>query len=266
MSTEAQSAPEAENPPKPKAPVRKKKKKGGKRAKLARPLTEREINAPDTQTLVMLGVLAATSIVLWIFAHAACNYHPPRETRRPRDVKTAELVREPKDAAIEFQQRFLTLDYKGALEIAAGPLVDTVKREQAQCEANRAACNAKRAARANVISAGVLLERGPSTAKVRVSTLHLPDGDKAFLCLVERDPSGWKVTAAVQDTPGATLPNAVLPPMPAMHMNVIPAPPGAASGPSARPGLMPHMTPLPAKPTAPPGAAPAPTPAPGSSR
>src|SRR6188508_2025215 len=114
MSTDAESVPASSAPSNaPNAPRKKKKKKGSKR-KLTRPLSEAEINAPDTQTMVMLGALTAMTIILWVWAHAGCNYHPPRETRRPRDVTTAELTREPKDAAIEFQHRLITQNYKGA--------------------------------------------------------------------------------------------------------------------------------------------------------
>src|SRR5262245_41349156 len=120
MPTDSEPSTTEQRSDSPAQVVPKKKKK--KKPKIARPLDEREINAPDTQTLVMMGSLAALSVVLWIFAHAGCNYHPPRETRVPRKVSTADLTREPKDAAIELQQRLATLDYKGALEIAAGPL------------------------------------------------------------------------------------------------------------------------------------------------
>ena len=219
------------------APV-KKKKKGGKH-KVARPLTEQEINAPDKQTLTMLSVLAALSITLWVFAHAGCNYHPPRETRRPRVVTTAELTREPKGAAIEFQHRLVTLDFKGALDIAGGPLTDEVKKQQAGCGAE---CLAKKKGLAQAVTSAVVLERMPASAKVRVTTYHLPTGNQAFLSLVERGPSGWKVTARVQDAPGATLPGPFITPAQSPHFSaasagadnphgirLVPAPAGSTS-------------------------------------
>ncbi len=252
MSTDADSVP-APKPSPSNAPVARKKKKGAKRAKIVRPLTEAEINTPDMQTLIMLGVLAATTIVLWVFAHAGCNYHPPRETRRQRDVTTADLTREPKDAAIEFQQRLLTLNYVGALEIVAGPLVQTVKEQQAPCQADRAGCDAKRLKLQNAVTAGVVLSRTPVSAKVRVTTFHLPGGDQSFLTLVERDGATWKVTARVPDAPGATLPEPSLPQP--IHFNVaptgstgstlqlVPAPgPGSSASPST--SAAPHGAPI----------------------
>lgn len=182
------------------------KKKKGKKARIARPLDEREINMPDKQTLWMLGSLAALSVTLWVFAHAGCNYHPPRETRVPRKVTTADLTREPKHAAIELQQRLARLDYQGALEIAAGPLAKEIEQEKAACEKDMAACNERKKAAENAISMGVVLTREPMNAKVRVITHRVPEGPKKFLTLVERDGGSWKVTARIPDAPGAELP------------------------------------------------------------
>lgn len=205
------------------APVAKKKKKKGAKRKIMRPLTEAEINVPDMQTLIMLGVLSAMALMLWVFAHAGCNYHPPRETRRQRDVTTAELTREPKDAAIEFQHRLLTSNYKGALELAAGPLSESVKKAQAECDANKAACAAKKKGLTEAITAAVVIERTPLNAKVRITTYRLPTGDQTFLALVERDPSGWKITAHIPDAPGATLPPPSLTPSQPIRMEIAPA-------------------------------------------
>ena len=227
MSTDADSVPPSKQRAS-NAPAAPKKKKGVKR-KIMRPLTEAEINAPDMQTLLMVGGLAALSLTLWVFAHAGCNYHPPRETRRQRDVTTAELTREPKDAAIEFQHRLLTLNYKGALEIAVGPLSEEVKKAQAACDAGKAACAAKKKSVAEAITSAVVLERSPLNAKVRVSTGRLPTGDQSFLALVERDTTGWKVTAHVPDAPGATLPAPSITPSQPIRMEVAPSPSASAS-------------------------------------
>lgn len=228
MSTESEPS-TSELKASPSQPPRPKKKKKTKKAKIARPLDEREINAPDRQTLLMLGGLAGLAIVLWIFAHAGCNYHPPRETRRPRNVTTADLTREPKDAAIELQQRLLTHDYKGALEIAAGPLVKQVEQEKAACEADRTACDARKAASERAITMGVVLERQPMNAKVRVTTHNMPGGPHRFLTLVERDTTGWKITARVPDGPSAELP---APSLVGGNVQFAPMLPGSASAPT----------------------------------
>lgn len=236
MSTDADSVPKPRRSSDAPAAPKKKKKKGPK-PRIARPLTDEEINAPDKQTVVMVGMLAVTSLTLWVFAHAGCNYHPPRETRRQRDVTTAELTREPKDAAIEFQQRLITLNYKGALEIAAGSVSEDVKKAQAACDANRAGCAARKKGLAEAITSAVVLERAPMNAKVRVTSYHLPRGDQTYLALVERDATGWKVTAHIPDTQGATLPPPSI--TPAQPIRFEPAP-AVSANPGAAGSANPH--------------------------
>lgn len=216
MPTDAELSTVEEKRPEPSAQGPKKKKKKKKPAPIARPLDEKEINAPDLQTLLMLGALAAMSITLWAFAHAGCNYHPPRETRVPRKVSTADLTRDPKGAAVELQQRLATLNYDGALEIAAGPLAKELEAEKATCAKDPAACDARREKRKAVISFGEVLTNDRSSAKVRVISHRLadvPEGKQRYLALVERDPKGnWKVTGRVPDAPGAVLPQPTFPP------------------------------------------------------
>ena len=239
MPTDAELSTAEEKRPELSAQGPKKKKKKKKKAPIARPLDEREIDTPDLQTLLMLGSLAAMSIVLWIFAHSGCNYHPPRETRVPRKVTTADLTREPKDAAIELQQRLATLNYAGALEIAAGPLAKQIEDEKAACERDRAACSARKEKNQKAISFAEVLTGDRSNAKVRVFTHRLPEGNQRYLTLVERDPKGaWKVTARIPDAPGAELPAPTFPPafrsmtLPPFAPNGSAAPPFAASPPA----------------------------------
>ena len=246
MATDSESPIPADDRARPLEPRPPRKKKKAKKAKLSRPLEEREINAPDAQTLWMLGILAALAVVLWIFAHAGCNYHPPSETRRPRTVSTADLTRESKDAAIELQHRLVTGDYKGALEIAAGPLAKQLQQEKTTCERDRAACDARKTESQKATTMGVVLTREATNATVRVITHGVPGGPKKFLTLVERDATGWKVTARIPDAPGATLPAPVLPPaFRAMPMPVpMNAPTGSAAAP-ARPGATPRSPGIP---------------------
>jgi hypothetical protein len=257
MPTDSEPTTAEERSPAPHQVPPKKKKK--KKAKIARPLEEHEINAPDIQTLLMMGSLAALTVVLWIFAHAGCNYHPPRETRVPRKVTTADLTREPKDAAIELQQRLALLDYKGALEIAAGPLAKEIEAEKAACEKDRAACDSRKVANQKAISMGVVLSREPMSAKVRVMTHRLPDGVKRYLTLVERDASGWKITARVPDEPGAELP----PPSISPSLRFTTSPHGLAPGMPGALTLPPGASASAAKPASPANTPPAPPLPPG---
>lgn len=254
-----------------------------KRAQRRRPLTEEEINVPDRQTLIMLGALTTMSLVLWGFAHAGCNYHPPRETRRPRDVKTEELIKDPKNAAIELEYRWAKRDFKGAKEIAAGPLLKELEAAEQKCKANATQCEAEKHAAANAMTTGVVVGRGPAQAKVRVTDhRRAGGGPQVFLMLAERDKAVWKVTGRVVDAPGAQLPppsmspfNFVIPgqegagPAPEQHGEAAPAkapdaspaapsPPAAPQAPAQTPA---KAAPSPAQaPAAPPPPAPAPPP------
>jgi hypothetical protein len=227
------------------------KKKKARRPTVGNPPDERKMNAPDVQTLGMLGVLAFVSIVLWALAHAACNYHPPRETRRPRVVKTEEFTKEAKSAAVEAIQRAALLDYKGALEIAAGPLAEELKKEQASCEADASGCASKKLAASKAQSSGIVLDRDPNTARVRVVTRGIPGAPKVVLVRAERDGANWKVTSRVPEAQGATLPPAVLAQPPDPHSFMFEAAPAAsgeaaAAAKSARPRLTAVPTPAPA--------------------
>jgi hypothetical protein len=171
----------------------------GKRPKPPVPTTEAEIDAPDRLTLSMLGVMALVTIVLWLFARVGCNYHPPRETRRPRVVKTEELARDPKDAALEMQQRLLQLDYAGALELAKGEAASAVEKAKSDCAARAQACAMdKKRHEKTVESTAALLERSPTVATTRVTSVT-PGGKQVSILKLEREGSIWKVVSRVPD-------------------------------------------------------------------
>jgi len=176
-------------------PVKKKKPKPPV------PTDEREIDAPDKLTLSMLGVMGVVTLALWVFARAACNYHPPRETRRPRAVKIEELAREPKDAALEMQQRFEQLDYDGAAQLAVGDAAAEVAKAKADCAAKTADCAMKKKQlEKSVESTAALLERSQSEATVRVTTVR-PGGKDVTLDKLQRVGSIWKVASRGPDDP-----------------------------------------------------------------
>lgn len=255
MPTDPDADRDSERPSNAEQPARSERprKKKARRAKQPEPIDETKINAPDKQTLGMLGVIAAVTLVLWALAHAACNYHPPRETRRPRVVKTEEYAREPKSAAVEAVHRLAMLDYTGALALAAGSFAEEIKKEQAACAADRAGCDARKLAAAEAQSAGVLLERDLGGAKVRVVTRGVGDTPKAVIVRAERDGGLWKATAKVADEPGANLPGPVMPPPPNPHGAFSPIPVQSAAG-GAAPALKMVLKPRPAAPAPAPSA------------
>ena len=241
MSTERET-PDSESAEvrgeKPKAREANRPRKKAKRAKPPIPKTETEIDAPDRQTLAYLGVMCVVTLVLWGFARGACNYHPPRETRRPRAVKIEDLARDPKDAAIELQQRRLQRDFVGALELATGDAKALVEKEKAQCDAKPQDCALERGQRKkNVFTRAELLERNPGGAVARVISTT-PTGKETNIVKLERAGSIWKANSIAADdgsfkaTPATTI-----------ELTPTPAPSGAAAPGSAAPaGSAPNRT------------------------
>jgi len=190
--------------------ARKKKK----RAKPPLPRTEREIDAPDRLTLLLLAVMGFMTIVLWAFAKGGCNYHPPRETRRPRAVKTEELARDPKDAALEMQQRFVQYDFDGALELAADSAETDVKRKKAECATKVKECAETKKKNERAATVAVLLERDMASATVRATTTGA-GAKQANIVRLERKGPLWKVVSLAADdgsyTPKPRLPVEITP-------------------------------------------------------
>jgi hypothetical protein len=199
MATESDQdltdAPDEEEERRERRPVRKKKPKPPV------PTDEREIDAPDKLTLSMLGVMGVVTLALWVFARAACNYHPPRETRRPRAVKIEDLAREPKDAALEMQQRLTQLDFDGATQLATGDAGAEVTKAKAACMTKPQECAMRRKQlEKSVESTAALLERSQTDATVRVTTVR-PGGKDVTLDKLQRVGSIWKVVSRGPDDP-----------------------------------------------------------------
>ena len=231
------------------------KKKKAKRPKPPLPRTEKEIDAPDRVTLVMLGVLCFMTIVLWLFARSACNYHPPRETRRPRAVKTEDLARDPKDAALEMQQRLVQLNFDGALELAADSAEADVKKQKADCAGKVAACAEKKKKYERTSTTAVLLERDMASATVRATSVTHSAGKQANILTLERRGPAWKVVSFKVD-------DGSYQPKPPTELAPVPMALPSASAPQAAPSGSVSVK-LPVKPPAP--RPPAPPPAPPAS-
>jgi hypothetical protein len=163
------------------------------------PKSETELDEPGRQTLGMLGAIGVATIVMWSLAYfpliqgSSCNAHPP-DSKKAKTGTTAELASTAKDAAIEFVQRWTSKDYNGALEIAKGPVADEVSREKRACEANKAACDARRKELAGkvVTMADVLTQDGALT-RTRVYT-RVENNEQKFLVEVVPEGQLFKVT------------------------------------------------------------------------
>jgi hypothetical protein len=177
----------------------KKKKKKSKAPPPPPPMTEEEIDSPTKQTIGMLGVIGIMTLCMWVFARGGCNYHPPKETRDPRKIDLIDLARDPKDAAMEFELRWSTKSFGGALELAKGPMVDTVKQQQRDCD-NDPGC-AKRASdlRGTVQVTAQLLERDMTQSVSRVITIGTGSAPEKHIIRVERDGPLWKTVSRVVD-------------------------------------------------------------------
>lgn len=155
---------------------------------------ESEVPVPDRQTLGMLGVIAASTVVMWGAAKFACNAHPP-ESKKPREVGTVELASTPKDAAIEMIQRLASYEFDRALELADTEPAQEVERQLRACESNgKEACDAKRKqAAGKVLTTAEVLTSSASAAKARVTTTG-PDGTRVYSVDLVNAPPIWKVT------------------------------------------------------------------------
>jgi hypothetical protein len=217
------------------------KKKKTKRPKPPLPRTEREIDSPDRLTLLMLGVMGFMTITLWAFAKGGCNYHPPRETRRPRAVKLEELARDPKDAALEMQQRLVQYNFDGALELVEGPAESDVKQRKAECATKVAACADTKKKHERAATAAALLERDMSSATVRATTTIPASPKQTNILRLERRGPIWKVVSFAPDDgsykPKTPAPMELVPGMPTPAVSgptlkMVPTP--AASGPTLK--------------------------------
>jgi len=222
------------------------KKKKLKRPKPPIPKTEEEIDSPSKMTVGMLGILGGLTVIMWALARGGCNYHPPKETRVPRVVTTEELAKDPKNAAVELQQRWLTHDFAGAAELATGDVVAQLQQDKAACNA---ACLAeKKSLSEKVLTSAVILDANMMGATARVTSVGLPGGQKVFLMRMERAESIWKATMRKPDD-GTPLPPLA---QPSMHdaaviqfANPAGSASGAAAGSAAPSSGLPHMIKLP---------------------
>jgi hypothetical protein len=222
------------------------KKKKLKRPKLPIPATEEELDSPTKQTVGMLGILGLMTIVMWALARGACNYHPPKETRVPRKVTLEELAHDPKNAAVELQQRLVTHDYAGALELATGDAATTVQREKAACDA--ACLSTRKALELTVLTSAVITEASPIGATARVTSVGLPGSPKTNLIHLTRAEAFWKATELKVDD-GVPFPVPVqIPLMPTTPTSSASASSSAAPHSSTAAGgsAAPHATPAPA--------------------
>jgi hypothetical protein len=189
-------------------------------------------------------------------------------------VKLEELARDPKDAALEMQQRLVQYNFDGALELAADSAESDVKKRKAECAGKVAECAEKKKKNERAATVAALLERDMGSATVRATSHTEANGKVANILRLERRGAVWKVISFVPDDgsfkpspppgmePGQMPPGAMqLLPAPGASGSAIPAPPGlltAVPNDATKPAPKPTSAP---KPAAPKPAVPAPAPA-----
>ncbi len=178
---------------KKKSAMQSKESASGKARKKSAPkpaLTEQQINAPTVNTLIMLGIMSISTLVMWAAGRAACNYHVPGESLTPRVVSLEDRTRTAKDVGIEFAQALSGADFKTARQLvldSAMPLVDAAKRACGDCEKEKAR-------REELVSRGIVHQANARDSVVEVRTYQ---GEKRLSTRffgIEREKRKWRVT------------------------------------------------------------------------
>jgi hypothetical protein len=158
--------------------------------------SEDEINSPDKKVLIALFVIFAVTTVSWGAARFACNMHPPESRAAPK-LPTDRLILSAKDAAIEFVQRWRSMDYSGALEVASGgDLVAELQKAKATCASKANECAREREAAAGRLTTAVVLAQDGFVADARVTTL-LKGAKETYRVRIQRDGTSgaWKAVS-----------------------------------------------------------------------
>jgi len=160
-------------------------------------VNEERVDAPSRRTVIMLGVICVSTIVMWAAGRAACNYHEPGESLTPRKVELEERTRTPKGTALEFAQALAGADFAVASGLASG-------EGSALVEAGKGcgACAREQAARPTIYSVADVLSANRDEAYVAVTTVGGPAGRVERVLHLSRPESApkraWRVVGKVE--------------------------------------------------------------------
>jgi len=159
------------------------------------PRTELELNSPTPLTLRLLGVIFLATFLPWVAAKVACNVReaPPRQ---PPELSAEVLSRQPKEAAIELQQRAATGRYREAAEFARGDAARDLLAAEAQCQTDPKPCAVLRAPERRVATRAVLVARDAAHAEVRVES-DAGGQRERYLLRLEPDTGRWYAVSRV---------------------------------------------------------------------
>lgn len=159
------------------------------------PRTERELNAPSPLTLSFLGVVFLATFFPWVAAKVACNGREA-PVRQPPELSLDILARQPKDAALELQQRAATGRYGEAAELARGDVARELQEAEARCQTEPAPCKELRARADSTTTRAVLVGRGPLNAEARVES-QIGDKTERYVLQLRAEGNRWFVTSRV---------------------------------------------------------------------
>jgi hypothetical protein len=205
------------------------------------PRNERELNAPSPLALSFLGVVFLTTFGSWVAAKVACNGREP-PVRQPPELSLDILARQPKDAALELQQRAASGRFREAAELARGDAARELLEADARCQSDPRPCEALRANAEAVTTRAVLVGRGPLLAEARVES-QVGEKTERYVLKLSAEGSRWYVTSR------APYSGELLEPLPVIQMVPVP---GAIAAPAPSPSAPPPAP----SPSAPPPAAP----------
>lgn len=232
---------------------------------------ERVINAPSSLTLRLLTVMFLATFVPWAAAKLACNRRDA-PARAPLDLPVEVLAKQPKDAAIEIEQRIATGRYDAAAELAKGDLKAQLLAQHAACQTDPKPCEERRSQSGRVFTRAVVQRRGPLSAEVRAENT-LGEARERFELRLEPEAGRWYAVSRAPFAGPLTEPLPVPPPStgntPVVSItsggHPVPAhagaskasvAPSASPAPAPAPNTPPSSAPAPSAPPAPPAPAP----------
>lgn len=190
------------------------------------PRTEQELNSPNPLTLRLLGVIFLGTFLPWVAAKVACNVREA-PVRQPPELPVDVLARQPKDAALELQQRAASGHYREAAELARGDAAKELLEADARCQTEPQPCAALRARASHVATRAVLVGRGPLLAEARAES-EVDGKTERYTMRLEADGPRWYVTSR------APYPGDLLTPVPVISLT--PALPPSIAAPAGSSG------------------------------
>ncbi len=163
-------------------------------------LSEAEIDAPSVQTLIMLGVISLSTLVMWAAGRAACNYQVPGESLTPRKVSLEERTRSSKATGFEFSQLVSCADFAQARSISEGKAHEYLAEQQKAC----GSCQEQVRTCDKVRSVASVLRANSMDAIIEVKT-RAQGGPVVRILGVERRERKWVVSRVFRDPSEAEL-------------------------------------------------------------